>query len=539
MKTAVSYRRVSSGKQLKGHGLTRQKEMVTNWIKRLDLQLVDDLVDDGLSAFKGHHKSKGELGVLLHAVQSNSISFDCLLVENFDRLGRMGVMDQFSQFSILINAGIELHIISEDKIFTSESINKNPYELFGVLAQMARSYDESKQKAQRVKKAFDSKMKLVEEHGVIFTKTVPVWLKVNSERTKFTIKPEAELVQRIFQLALQGYGATKIAKVFTKEKIPVPVYDKRSNSIWTQNKIQRILSNHAVYGKFVGTKTTIERDGYYPAIVSKEDFFIVQQQSKVRLNHRTKTTTNEVPNLFSGLLTCGHCDRAMRTHKLKNAPFLRKRTFRCKTSAQTDGCCHNNSYHLKSFEIGMILVLFEIDFSTNKKNQSKLPFIKAQIDDFNKQNENLVQAIMSGNVSKLIINKSVELEQQIADLKKELIKEEAAENISAPQLNLAERDQIIEDALYNEVYDVRLKLQSKLQQLISNIKIYDFGVLIELSMNRKVFFKPLSNRDFTPMYTLRIPDDVFDGPNDWQQLVTKSKIKIDTSRIKRTANPVV
>ncbi|HFG2086429.1 recombinase family protein [Vibrio cholerae] len=535
-KTAVSYRRVSSGKQLRGHGLARQREMSIAWCATHNLLLVDDLVDNGLSAFKGHHKHKGEFGPLLHAVQTGTVKFDCLLVENFDRIGRMPVMEQFSQFSLLINAGIELHIISENRIFTSESINSNPYELFGVLAQMARSYDESRLKAQRIKQAYDKKLQALQEHGVIFSKTVPFWLDVNHDRTAFSLNKHVLTVKRCFDLAVQGHGATKISRLLNDEKVPVPEHGARKCiQAWTRNKVQRVLTNPAVYGRFVGKKTQVDREDYYPDVISKQIFHQVQSMISTRNAVNPKTSNKQVSNLFSGLMFC-ECGRTMKLYNFAGGDFFSKRTFKCRSSSEDGHCEHKTVYWLKSFEIQALILLYELNCSNKPSKPSQAPIIEQQIRELEASNANLVKLIMQGQVSQAIANASMQLELEIQQAKKQLEATKLAEATPDTQLDQSERDATIQAVLYDEQYQARLLMQSQVQQLIKQVTFYKHGVLFELKSGIQYWLRPLTNRDFSSVYSLRVPDGLC--IEQLHTIVPQTPITVDTSKRQSAASNV-
>ncbi len=86
-----SYTRFSQPDQKEGDSQERQDDKALAWAKRhghvLDTKL--KLRDKGRSAFHGHHRTKGYLGLFLKAVESGKVpKGSILLVENIDRLGR-------------------------------------------------------------------------------------------------------------------------------------------------------------------------------------------------------------------------------------------------------------------------------------------------------------------------------------------------------------------------------------------------------------------------------------------------------------------
>jgi len=72
---AYSYIRFSSPEQEKGDSLRRQIQLSEEYCKQHGLILDDTLklTDKGLSAYKGHHRTKGALGEFLRLVEEGKI----------------------------------------------------------------------------------------------------------------------------------------------------------------------------------------------------------------------------------------------------------------------------------------------------------------------------------------------------------------------------------------------------------------------------------------------------------------------------------
>ena len=84
---AISYIRLSTEAQLKGHSLARQKKLAEEYCSSQNLELVEELRDVGVSGFSGVHREKGRLGLFFESLRSNSLDHNAvLLVENLDRL---------------------------------------------------------------------------------------------------------------------------------------------------------------------------------------------------------------------------------------------------------------------------------------------------------------------------------------------------------------------------------------------------------------------------------------------------------------------
>ena len=222
-KRALSYIRMSTEIQLKGHSLERQLALTKAYAKEKDFELVEDLRDLGLSAYRGKHTEKGQLGEFIKGIRDGTVDKNCvLLVENLDRLSRQNPMKAFNQFSEIIEYGIEIHTISDRQIYTSESLRQNSGQLFLSLGQMLRANSESEEKSKRLKSKWKSKRDNLDKR--IYTSICPAWLEPNEDKTGFKEIPErVKTVKKIFDLYTdEGLGAFSIARYLNKHIADYP-----------------------------------------------------------------------------------------------------------------------------------------------------------------------------------------------------------------------------------------------------------------------------------------------------------------------------
>ena len=130
MPTAYVYSRFSSVKQERGNSLKRQRDLAQRWLdaNAEELGLVEDtslnLTDSGLSGYKGTHRSKGALGVLERMIEDGLIAQGSyLLVENLDRLSRQEPTVALSLLMNLINGGMVVVTLADNKIYSRDVIN--------------------------------------------------------------------------------------------------------------------------------------------------------------------------------------------------------------------------------------------------------------------------------------------------------------------------------------------------------------------------------------------------------------------------------
>jgi DNA invertase Pin-like site-specific DNA recombinase len=176
MKKAYSYIRFSTPEQRKGKSFERQLDRTRNYCAQNGLTLDESLkADDGYSAFRGTNIKKGSLGQFLAMVKRGEVpTGTALVIENLDRLSRQGTRVTRELVTQLTDAGIEVHVVSINRIFRADFENDlTDYIILGVESE--RSFKESKYKSERVGSAWKTKkLKATCDHAI--TPKVPGWL---------------------------------------------------------------------------------------------------------------------------------------------------------------------------------------------------------------------------------------------------------------------------------------------------------------------------------------------------------------------------
>ena len=113
---AYSYLRFSSPEQAKGASRARQIEAAAKWAAERDLVLDEELRDEGVSAFKGRHRSStSALGGFVARVDRGEVAEGShLIVESLDRLSREEVLDALALFLGLISKGITIVALADN-----------------------------------------------------------------------------------------------------------------------------------------------------------------------------------------------------------------------------------------------------------------------------------------------------------------------------------------------------------------------------------------------------------------------------------------
>lgn len=353
---------------MKGDSHRRQVDLSIDYANRHGLELDDHLKfqDLGVSAFRGKNKNAA-LGTFLEAVQSGQVAQGSyLLVESLDRLSRESVHDAFTQFSSILQSGINIVTLTDNKLYTKDSINENFGDLLISLSIMFRAHEESLTKSKRLKAAWEAKRKAAEDNGKLLTRICPAWMVLDEETQKFTLIPErATVVRRIFDLTISGMGKGAIAGTFNTEQIPT--FGRAEG--WHSSYVQKILANEATVGRYQPMRR-IEASGrrvrepvgnvienYFPAVIDEVLFLKateMRRSRKIPVGRQGQRHTN----VLSGLCFCGECGGTMNyVDKGKGDVYLI-----CSNRRRKVGDCQSKSWRYFNTQAFIMNGVKELDF---------------------------------------------------------------------------------------------------------------------------------------------------------------------------------
>src|ERR1700712_1153568 len=157
---AYSYLRFSTPEQAAGDSRRRQIAMAEKYAAahhlKLDLHL--SFRDLGVSAYRGRNAKEGALRAFLEAIEYNLVPPNSyLLVESLDRLSRDRILAAQTLFMQIVQAGITIVTLVDQRSYSLESLNQNPLDLVISLVTMMRANEESEIKSSRIRAAFDVK----------------------------------------------------------------------------------------------------------------------------------------------------------------------------------------------------------------------------------------------------------------------------------------------------------------------------------------------------------------------------------------------
>jgi DNA invertase Pin-like site-specific DNA recombinase len=372
---AVSYSRFSDAKQATGDSESRQERDFRAFCTRHKLTPVPErFTDRGLSGYRGEHRKRGRLGQLV--AQAKDGRFEpgtIIVVEAWDRLGRLRPDKMTALIGELVQAGLGIGVCRLDDIFTEEDFGTHKWTTLAVFVQLA--YQESKQKAERVAASWEKRRERAREDGTLLGSRLPAWLEcVNGETRPFPDRAAA--VHRIFRLAAQGYGYARIIKALEEEKVepfgkavapkPNRVRSQFSGR-WNRRYVREILNDRRAVGEMQPRKADRTPDGpplpnYYKAVVTEEEFLLARAaQEGRRLTGKDAAGRPRVGrdrkniNLFRGMLRHARDGEGLVLVGRRNGkPSLA-------TVAGIDGRSRLWTFPYRVFETGVLQLLREVD----------------------------------------------------------------------------------------------------------------------------------------------------------------------------------
>ena len=484
-----SYSRCSSLEQVKhGESRRRQQERIDAWCKSNDKILDTEfmLEDLGVSAFKGaniEHSSK--LGQFLLAIEQGKIAIgSTLLVESLDRISRQEVLKSLAILQSICVAGITVHTLSDNKSYSATNINDIGNLVYSLLI-FSRSNEESKLKADRLKKSWSNKFQNIENE--ILTRNTPFWISYDEDKKEFYLNSNVVTLQKIFSMSIQGYGAVSIIKELHNHPT---LYPQLTKSGWNTAYIQYCLSSPATYGTFASKCTITPIPNYFPEAIPYQDFLLSQNARQLRSNGKgTGRKGNTYTNLFSRIIVCSGCGSNVNYYTNGKHSYLR-----CMKASKSIECIAM-PWGYEQFQESFLKWVTEINLNeifTPAGKQTEIQALNQKINNDGllvtakqKQYDSIINDITTEGLSKNVIlamgKKADDIEAEITGLNELLTVNKS--KLSSLELSKDKHMDLVENIkAYNQLTNnknkedmraVRMKIHQSLLNLIETITLYN------------------------------------------------------------------
>ena len=383
-KITALYCRLSRDDELQGdsNSIVNQKNILSKYAEDNGFANTQFFVDDGYSGTNFQRPSWNEL---LTLIENNQVG--TIIVKDMSRLGRDYLKVGFYTEVLFVEKNIRFIAINNN----IDSANQTDSDFTPFLNLMNEFYVRDTSK--KIKAVFKAKG----ESGKPLTAIPPYGYMKNPDNPNQWLVDEeaAQVVKRIFNLCLEGYGTSQIAKLLQKEKILTPRaywvtngriggYEMPDNPYkWVSDTVSVMLAkpeylghtvNFKTYKKSYKSKKSYENpkenqmifENTHEQIIDLDTWERVQE---LRKNKRRPTRTGKT-NMFSGIVYCADCGEKLYYCTTKYFE-TRQDHFVCSTSRKkSTETCGSHFIRAVVLEQGVLAHLnYVISFVANYENQ--------------------------------------------------------------------------------------------------------------------------------------------------------------------------
>ena len=322
------YLRISNEENERNVGTIEfQKQIAFEYMKnRTDLVLYDIYTDDGKT---GTNFDREGFQQMMYDIYNGKVN--CIIVKDLSRFGREYIeMGEYVD-KIFPLLGVRFIAINDnvDNMVTPCDVSVPIKNVINALY--------AKDTSRKISAAFRTK----QLNGDYIGGFGPYgYVKSKDNIHKLVVDPEAaRVVKMIFKWKLEGYGVVSICRMLVEKGISPPgkyKYDKgifksekyANMKYWRETTVMKILTNEMYIGNMVQGRTKrslynnmplklMDKDHWiiventHEAIISKEDFYKVQDMLAEYDRKPAVRKTHKKENIFKGKVICGECGHKM------------------------------------------------------------------------------------------------------------------------------------------------------------------------------------------------------------------------------------
>lgn len=490
--TAIIYARFSTAEQGKGYSLERQIQYGLEHAHKQGWVAEATIKDEGKSAFHAKNREEGAALFQFEAeTRQGNHKGKVLIVENIDRLSRQGAKAAAQLVWALNENGVDVATWQDNQIYRADG-NGDMLELFSIIIKAQLAYQESKNKSQKTAANWKKRHEMIANGDYSLAKSrPPLWLNLVDNEFE-VIHDRAELINRMFDMFIDGFGYQRIAKQLNDECVPAFKTTANNTNGWYGLTVDRFLRNRAVIGEYVTSEGEILATDFYPLIVPVDKFNHAQAivGSRVRRSTGGSLVTRS-RNLFRGIATCHKCKGYMgfegkygdKKHRRKDGgisiyKMLPQQYLKCDNARRKHLCDNTYPYRYTEMEKTLLdhILHFTLDDAEQPNEQLKKltethAALGRQIVVDQQKMDNLLEAISNGGGG-AFVTKVNELEtgikaaqERLEELKQEIIQEEAKPRKTDDQEAL----RLLMGRLSSEDVDERIYARTKTNTLLKQI----------------------------------------------------------------------
>lgn len=315
------YARLSRDDDDEMNSLNNQRKIVREFANRQGYEVVGESFDDNVSGMTFDRDGIREI-----EKQVEDKAIDAVLVKDMSRLGRHKTdtavfIDYLRRNDIRVisaTENLDTSRQSDDLVISFKGLMNDYY---------------AREGGEKVRIGMDNLLK----QGLIITPPIGYFKDKNTNEI-IVVEEQAEIVRRIFDLYLAGYGCSAIARILNEDGVKSPAYYHKcvygrhlgSNKpeigtryLWDHTGVKRILLNEFYIGTVICHKTynnkitqirkNIPKEEQYvhenlvTPIISKDKFYQVKLLMEQKKRGNVRASANRPCHRYAGLLECGDC----------------------------------------------------------------------------------------------------------------------------------------------------------------------------------------------------------------------------------------
>ena len=325
--TAI-YCRLSKDDEQKGESasIQNQRDMLEHYVKAKGWNIFDVYVDDG---YTGLNTNRPSFQRLIKDVEDKKV--DIVITKGLSRLGRNYLQTGYYTENFFPKNGVR-YIAVNDGVDTLQDNNEIvPFK--NVLNEFYSRDVSKKMKSAYLTRARQGK----------FTGCLAPFGYVKNPDDTHTLMVDGEtkwIVEKIYELAISGYGTQAIRRMLFDEKIPTPTWWKWKKGLrnkttklektvkngeywWDTTTIKEIIENPVYLGHTASQKANYQFKIGWLSDKPKDDWIMVENTHEPIISEDTYKMANEKlksrkrpvktgeESIFSGLVKCPDCGKAL------------------------------------------------------------------------------------------------------------------------------------------------------------------------------------------------------------------------------------
>lgn len=364
-KYTILYCRLSRDDELQGdsNSIVNQKNILSKYANENDFKNTHFIVDDGYSGTNFQRPGWNEL---LELIENNKV--ETIIVKDMSRLGRDYLKVGFYTEVLFVEKNIRFIAINNG----IDSSNQTDSDFTPFLNIINEWY------AKDTSKKIRAVMKAKGESGKHLTTRPPFgYTKSPDDKTKWIVDDEAaRVVKMIFDLSLEGYGTSQIARILKDKKVLTPFlyWNTKGQAFkcsenphnWSADTVAGIIEKKEYLGHTVNFKTYKQSYKSKKKCTNPEEKQLVfenthepiidtdtwERVQELRKNKRRPSKTGKT-NMFSGIAYCADCRQKL-YYCTSNYFESRQDHFVCSTSRKGKEYCSTHFIRAVVLEKGVL-----------------------------------------------------------------------------------------------------------------------------------------------------------------------------------------